>query len=679
GSPNTNNSNNNQSQNIPNASVKLVKGVAAAGAPVASGIGYALDAATGTQVAFVTGADGSYTADLTGLTGPFLIHVRGITKGGAPVDLYSLASSVNFGGTVNVTPLSDVVVGYAAGMRTDKLEAACTANQAACPALFNGIVANLALSSSNIVSALPASVLSAFSVDQASFNAITTPFSANHTGADALLDALQVVPPAAGVTNGNYSINLNGATAVPLITVPVTTSVTATAPSTNVTAPTTQEVTRAANLTKALAEVETFFTNFNDLFVTSLPSSTQVDPFVDATFLSNGVNKANHLTGILTGPNARPVGTKFVSGGLAPYSGAPYTGVSPGASVVFDANNCVTSMWVYFGVNGLVRDTVLLKNSIPGTNVAGVCTGGTWTLAGNQRAYTSRVTSIFMRFNFGAQTMSKTGFQLETSSAETTSNTSTPVAVPYASVTFSGPGITTLGNPNGSNGTVTLIGAYTPSIHTNNTIDDPYYGSTSNFNPYYPGQLEGSNTLRDCAQMSTTQNNGGWNVTPTNSTPCLNMAAVVAGGDYTIKFYSGLNATGTLLETDMQRLDVAPTSIPSSWFSTINSVTPAGGSMTAAGGTVTASWTLANGAVSNYLSLNINDINISTLMNAGIMIAPSATAGSVVVPSLPAVPNPNPNSLTGLPISKTPSTPGSSYAFVMTAVAGVMVMSAVDY
>lgn len=581
------------------------------------------------------------------------------------VYLYSLASTTNAGGTVNITPLTDVVVGYAAGKRTDELEAACTANLAACPALLNGIVANLALSSTKIVQALPASVLGAFSVDQATFNAITTPFTANHAGADGLLDALQVVPPAAGATNGSYAINLNGATATPLITVPVSTATTGTAPVTNATAPTTAQVTQAANLASALAEAETFLGQLNSLFATSIPSSGQLSPLFDAAFLHNGATKPYAVSGLLSGAKAVPVGSKFVSGGLAPYPGRPLTGATPGTDVVtYDANNCVTSIWTNYGLNGIVQDSILLKNAIPAGNAAGVCSGGTWTIAGNQRNYTSRITSQFMKLNPGTTITYKTGFAFKTEVAETISNLNPTLQPKYTNVTISGPGITTMSNTSGTNGTVNLIPAAYP-LHSYNLIDDPVYGSQS-ANPYYPGKLEGDNQLRDCSQLTLGVVDSNWGKTPTTATPCLNMAAVVVGGDYTIKFYNG----ATLLETDMQRLDVAPVSIPTSWFPTITSVTPAGSAMTTAGGTVTANWTMPTGASANAVFLNINDKNISTLMNVQSLVSPTATSGSVTVPALPAYVDANSNGLPDV---------NSSYAFIITAVGGVNVISAVAY
>lgn len=660
---------------VPPVAATTITGVAAAGAPVSKGIGYALDAVTGSQIPFITGSNGTYTVDLNGYSGPFLFHVRGITAGGAPVDLYSLATKSSFGKTVNVTPLSDVVVGYASGKTGSQLEASCTAALASCPALLNSIAANLAISSTSIVNALPATVLAAFAVDPATFNPISTPFTPNHTNVDALLDALQVIPPAAGGTS--YAINLNASTSVPLITVPVSNQTVATAPTVSATptaaANLVTALTEAANLVTALAEVQTFIANLSGLFATALPTSGQLMPYFDATYLNNGRNRATEIANMLNGgpEEAIPVGTTFFSGGLAPYSGGPLgAAATAGPNITYDANGCVTSFWAYFGMAGMVRETVLMKATIPGTNAPGVCTGGTWSIAGNQRNYTSRVTSLFFKQD-GATLTYNTGFRLETASAETTSNnTATRVAVPYTSVEITGPGITTMAAPNGTNGTVTLIGTYTPNFSISNTINDPFYGATSTSNPYYPGKTRGEASLFNCAQMTIGVAGGWWNIAPTGATPCLNMVAVVAGGDYTITFK---DANGAILEKDMQRLDFAPTSVPTSWYPTITNVTPAGATLTAAGGMETIAWTMPTGAFANAIELNVQDTNGSFLMSARPRVRETATSATVTVPALPAVPTPNPNGLTGLPGAN------MSYAVVITSIGGVFVTTIKPY
>jgi hypothetical protein len=70
------------------------------------------------------------------------------------------------------------------------------------------------------------------------------------------------------------------------------------------------------------------------------------------------------------------------------------------------------------------------------------------------------------------------------------------------------------------------------------------------------------------------------------------------------------------------------------------------------------------------LFLNVNDGNISTLKNVSKYVGANTTSGSLIVPALPASVGGSSN---GLPANK------SSYAFIIAAVGGILVQSAVDY
>jgi len=567
-----------------------LSGIAAAGAPVTKGIGYALDAATGTQITFTTNATtGAYSVDLTGKSGPFLLHVRGMTSGGAPVDLYSLASNTNFGKTVNITPLSDVVVGYAAGQTTANLETACTANLAACPGLLNGIIANLALSNSKIRGAIPAAVLTAFNVDPNTFDAITTSFAATHSGVDGLLDALQVVPPAAAGTT--YAINLNGPTPIPLVTVPV--AGTGTAPTTNPTAPTAAAVTQAANLATALAEVQAGVTSFNQVIAAAapgLPTAAQISAFFDTNFLLNGWNASTAATNMANG-NAFPAGTVIIAGSQAPYSGAAWgaTATAPAPSVTYDANNCVTSLSVYFGSAGLVGGISQYNKTI--TNPTGCV--GTWKFAGNQAQYYIELLPIFTKVTSMGGTSYFTGFHLSTMADDTLSAAR---ANPYASVTISGPGLTTRGNfaAKGTGVAVTVPVTLVPptgfsSLKAGQGIQNRISDA------YYPG----SSVLEDCAVLT---------VAATPTTPCYDNTAALAGSDYVVKFNS---AAPAVLETQQHKLytSLAAASVPANWYPTITGVTPTFASQIPANTatSVTYTWTLPAGATADWGGIYLNN------------------------------------------------------------------------
>jgi hypothetical protein len=602
-------------------STSLFSGVVASGAPVTNGAGYALNAATGLTTAFTTNASGNYSVNLTGQAGPFLLHVVGLTSAGSPVNMYSLAAASSFGGTINVTPLSNVVLAYAAGVTTQSLETTCTNNLSACPALLNGILASLSSANTAVVSAIPSSVLSQFGLTASTFNAITTQFATTHAGVDGLLDAITVVP-AVATGPSSYQINLVGSTPTTLVTVPTTgtAGTQATAPTTGTT-PTAAALAQASSLAVSLGEIQTFMTNFNNLFATALPTSSQLSPYIDANFLSWGFSKTTLIAAVVAG-NAFSVGTKISGGGLAPYSAAPLgAATTPGVNVSYDVNNCVTSIWVYFGDAGIVQ----FNDAIPVANTPGVCSGGTWTLAGNMQAYDWELVGLYQKWTGGGTTTYSATFQIATNTKNTTGNPS--AVAPYDSMTITGPGLATMGNPTATTGTVTVIAPPVPTfpavLQDQNSINDPYYGTVAN----------GTSLLRGCADILA----GAYGYASyTAATPCFNDNAV---GDYTVKFYNGT----TLLETDMQRINVAVSaaSVPTSWYPTITSVTPSMASNIPTGSTVTPvtlTWTLPAGAQANSQGTRLYENTGSLIFTQEDNISPTATSHTINVSGLTVAP-----------------------------------------
>lgn len=607
-----------------------LSGVAAAGAPITNGIGYALDAVTGTKISFTTNVTtGAYNVDLSGKTGPFLLHVVGVSSGGAPVDLYSLATSASFGKTVNVTPLSDVVVGYAAGQTAASLEASCTANLAACPALLNSIIAKLALSNSNIMSAIPSQVFTAFGLTPATFNAITTSFAATHTGVDGLLDALQVVPPASAGTS--YAINLLGSTSTPLATIPL--AGTGTAPTAGP-VPSAGQLKQAQNLAVAMAELQAAIANFNQLMATAapgLPTQAQLLPYFHSTLLFDGMNKATMAYGIANNLSILRPGAQIIGGAQAPFSGAAWgvgaTDADP--SVTYDVNDCVTSLSVYFGRGGVLTDIVQYKKTFAVPTTPTSC-AGTWTFAGNQDQYWVELQPIFNRNidSFGNSTI-QVGIQLKTSADDTVEGPAPnprPAYGPvYASVTISGPGFTTQGNfaAKGSGIATPVSVKLVPPAGASAALLGQGYQNEIN-DSYYTG----TDVLEDCAALK------AW---ATSTTPCYDSTAAIAGSSYVIQFKS---AVLVVLETVKRRLHVtlAATTVPDSWYPTITSVNPAQASLIPANTatTVTTTWTLHAGAVGTWGDVNLFD-NMGNFIWRKEQGATTATTNSISIPATGAV------------------------------------------
>jgi hypothetical protein len=612
-------------------------GVGASGYAIANNPGYALDAATGTQIPFLTEANGSYSVNVFGYAGPFLLHVLGVTAGAAPVNLYSLAAASSGGTTINVTPLSDVVLAYAAGVTTQNLESACTAMQSACPALLNGILAKLSAANGSVVAAIPASVLTAFGITPSTFNAITTQFEATHTGVDGLLDALSVVPPL--TAGGSYTISLLSATPALLATVPTsgTPGTEGGAPVAGA-APASASVAQAVNLAAVEGEIQSYFAAFTAVFATqSSRTAANVLPLLTADFLEDG-NDAAEQAALIVSPNGQPVGVTITGGGIAPYSYAPIPGAvgagTPGPAVTYDANNCVSTIWVYFNLGPNPWE---LTDTVPATNSAGVCTGGKWLAAGDRGNYQSQIYVSFARgtMHLGGTPTYKTNFRFVTESSQTTSNPNAAQLgyTPYTYVVVGGPGITSIGATMGVSGATTgyyLLGPQAPVtapavLPQENAI---YNTQTYTVDEYYAS----GDVLQTCAAIlasgSSYYNNG---------TPCYN-AGVVAGSDYGSAFY---DADFNLLAWQEARLTIAPAavSVPTSYYPIITSITPAQASNIVAGtaATIVTDWTLPAGGTddSQGASLSAGDTPIFNFENN---LDQTATTNSISVPALTAQP-----------------------------------------
>jgi hypothetical protein len=466
------------------------------------------------------------------------------------------------------------------------------------------------------------SVIQSASLSVASFNPLTTPFVPNYIGYDFVLDN-SVVPPA----------NPTSVTPIPSF-VPTTNS-------------------QVASLAQAVTDVQTLMAAITAGY-TSTPSASYLQTYLDSTYLDNGFTGA--------GPGAAqlatlPVGSEISFAGVAPYPGNASATATPstGPSVVYDGNNCVTSLWVNVAFNGSVQENTLMKHSVA---TPGVCGSGTWVMAGNQRQHHSRIFSLLTKIApLGAapgQTIYRTGLFFDTRTSD----------LGYTTVEITGPGITTLAAPGATtDGTVVLTHG-DARLTLYNSINDTYYGSNS-LNPFYSGAIEGSAAIQDCAAMTVgvLGNGAGWGIAPTSATPCVNLSQVVAGANYVISFKDG---NGNILETDQQRLEVAPYPLPASLYPVLVGVSPAGSGLTNAGGTETLSWTLPTGVKAVKMSLNINNSNFTTLRNLDQYVGANATSAVFTIP---------PNSLPGsaVPVAN------SSYASIITSVGGILVQTAAAY
>lgn len=170
-----------------------LSGVAAVGAAVGDAT-ITLTDANGRTLSVAAGADGSYRFDdLTGYVAPFQIQASG-SLGEALVTLNALVASAPEGAAVaNITPLTNAIAALVAptdlpgGMSASQLQALTPAAIAEATSRVAAVIAPLA---------------AAMGLD-ASFDPLSTPFTANGTGADRLLDHLDVAVAPGGVSVAN--------------------------------------------------------------------------------------------------------------------------------------------------------------------------------------------------------------------------------------------------------------------------------------------------------------------------------------------------------------------------------------------------------------------------------------------------------------------------------------------
>ena len=177
-----------------------VSGTAATGAAVANAQ-ISLKDANGIEKIATTDANGNYSIDITGLTSPFLIKLD-LPAGGA---LFSTGGT----GTVNVTPLTDVVVAsyYSAKGTT------ATAD-------FNNPTQIPSASEIDSLSSALRDAIGTWLADQgldaSGFDLFTTTFTANGNGFDAVLDGTTVtggttITITIGAKTQTTTITTNGA------------------------------------------------------------------------------------------------------------------------------------------------------------------------------------------------------------------------------------------------------------------------------------------------------------------------------------------------------------------------------------------------------------------------------------------------------------------------------------
>lgn len=329
----------------PSAASALIKGCACAGAPVV-GFVEVRDSSTNPQPVKTNIpilADGIYSVDVNGLQPPFAFLAVG-TVGGRTVLLYSAATKEDIGGTINITPFTDLMIRNIAASAVDAY-----VNQGRFSALTAAqLDAQRVTLTNQLAPALTAMGLSG------SIDLLRATFNADGKGLDSFMDVVKVstTPTTATITNildAAKTLIINTTTG-------------------------TYSGTLGTGGLDAFNQIRQQFQKLSIFFATSLPSPTDTNllALFSSTFLDDGQNLSAFLTDITTSKNN--IGLKLsniVVDSLDTAAGTAQVHFSPlnaaGICLVHDQVGCALSWQV-------------VRNSI-----------GVWQANGNQRIARVRV------------------------------------------------------------------------------------------------------------------------------------------------------------------------------------------------------------------------------------------------------------------------------------------------
>ncbi|HSC79186.1 MAG TPA: hypothetical protein VLC08_02435, partial [Chitinolyticbacter sp.] len=230
------------------------------------------------------GADGGYSVDVTGLTAPFVFRAQGVV-GGRLYVVHSAATAADVGGTINVTPLTDLIIANIAGD--------LASNFFDNPNFASLTATELAEQSSALKARLQ-DVLTGLGIES-TIDLLRTSFATDHSGLDAALDVLRVtVDPA---TQQATITNLLTNTAI------------------------TDDLKSKTDATKLpdpgdiksvitdLQGIEATLKAFTAKFATGLPTIAAVEPLLDVDFRQEDQSRANFLADATSDPGN--VGIQF--------------------------------------------------------------------------------------------------------------------------------------------------------------------------------------------------------------------------------------------------------------------------------------------------------------------------------------------------------------------------------
>ena len=296
------------------APATTVSGTAAVGAPITGSV-VAIDSKGKVSTAVNTGAGGAFTVDVAGMTAPFFLSITG-TSGGKQVTLNSIATAA--GQTVNITPLTDLIVSTASGQPGGStLAAACAPVANTVSAACTAALANAA-TQQRLDAAVAAVVAMIKPINTGNTNPLTGAFLANGTGMDAVLDQILVAPAEAQGAMATVTLIATNS-ALGSVTLPAAAGGASTIPA--ATPPSDADLAKASAAATVLPEIRACMATLSALYPKTgfvAPSAAAVSPFIDSSFnMGAAVGKAEILAALTSPDQAAHAGLTIEALGLS--------------------------------------------------------------------------------------------------------------------------------------------------------------------------------------------------------------------------------------------------------------------------------------------------------------------------------------------------------------------------
>lgn len=552
-------------------------GTAAVGVPIVGSV-FAIDSKGAVSPVATTNAQGAFTIDVAGMTAPFILSVTG-SAGGKQVVLNSIATAP--GQTVNITPLTDLIVATASGQPAGTaLANLCAPEAGKAPAACTTALSN-ATSAQKLDTAVAAVTEMIKPINTGSTNPLTGAFVANGTGMDAVLDQIQVTPADAQGAMATVTLIATNNT-LGSVTLPANAGGTATIPTS--TAPGADDLAKAKAAAAVLPEIRACMASLSALYPKTnfvAPSRAAVLPFFDSSFnMGTGVGRDQIVTALTSPDDAARAGLTIEAVGLAPIDMQPLSATElatltstsntsttkvadfvkarqgAGGTAITFTNGKPSSAWVQLRTS---NDAGLVTWKLVKTSDTSVCPGG-WKLAGNGHL-DMHMNARISRFIDGKGETSFSrwwAFHLEQSDLAAENADRADVR---------GPGITTYGNFKTNGSASVRLQLVAPAAGYNSLRIADSTGTPSAF-------YSNSEALRSCQDIAAiAPAPAGLN----DNTMCIDETKTAPGKIYVWTLRSGSTVVSAFpFQTNAVPLSLAFVQAnQASLFATVTSVTPA--------------------------------------------------------------------------------------------------------